>query len=287
MKKATSQRRTKTTLIYVKPTWLPFFFDRELGMNSPRSLVIHVNYTFLSPLPNSNEEACSSLQEGAVGPQHNYSSFSFCQHSYYIWTSHDWVGRLFFKLILARSFNSPKHIIIFSVLRTHNLQGAHIQPLGYLWYFNVPFASRWGFETLTHTLTLFSNLVLGRFSPWLWRRAVWDKGHNTRRLVLKSFIGSKCKLTYSRYFVYLEYKKYSSSKSNQSCRQYPVDRLMITRNYIPCLGETHTKLYAMFKTETSLKSHTLFISISHYRPGHIREYLPGIQGVEYKEAEAL
>ena len=48
MKKATSQRRTKTTLIDVKPTWLPFFFDRELGMNSPRSLVSHVNYTFLS-----------------------------------------------------------------------------------------------------------------------------------------------------------------------------------------------------------------------------------------------
>ena len=106
----------------------------------------------------------------------------------------------------------------------------------------------------------------GRFSPWLWRWAVWDKGQNTCRLVLKSFIGSKCKLTYSHYFVYLEYKKYSSSKSNQSCRQYPVDRLMITPNYIPCLGETHTKLYAMFKTERSLKSHTLFISISPYRP---------------------
>ena len=59
MKKATSQRRTKTTLIDVKPTWLPFFFDRELGMNSPRSLVCHVKYTFLSHLP---------LQEGAAGP---------------------------------------------------------------------------------------------------------------------------------------------------------------------------------------------------------------------------
>ena len=116
MKKATSQRRTKTTLIDVKPTWLPFFFDRELGMNSPRSIVTHVNYTFLSHSPNSNGEACSSLKEGAVGPQHNYSSFSFCQHSHYIWTSHDWVGRLFFKLILVRSFNSPKHMIIFSVL---------------------------------------------------------------------------------------------------------------------------------------------------------------------------
>ena len=61
--------------------------------------------------------------------------------------------------MLARSFNSPKHIILFSVLRKHNLQGAHIQRLGYRWYFNVPFASRSGFQTLTDTLTLFSSLV--------------------------------------------------------------------------------------------------------------------------------
>ena len=123
-------------------------------------------------------------------------------------------------------------------MNLHNLQEAHIQRLGYLWYFNVPFASRWGFETLSDTLTLFSNLV---------RRALFS-------------------LAFLPGFVYLEYKKYSSSKSNQSCRQYPVDRLMITPNYIPCLGETHTKLYAIFKTARSLKSHTLFISISPYRP---------------------
>ena len=61
--------------------------------------------------------------------------------------------------MLASSFNSPKHIILFSVLLKHNLQGAHIQRLGYRWYFNVPFASRSGFQTLTDTLTLFSNLV--------------------------------------------------------------------------------------------------------------------------------
>ena len=35
-------------------------------------------------------------------------------------------------------------------------------------------------------------------------------------------------------FVYMEYKQISSTKSNQSRMQYPVDRL--TRNYIPCLG---------------------------------------------------
>ena len=48
-------------------------------------------------------------------------------------------------------------------------------------------------------------------------------------------------------FVYLEYKQNSSSKSNPSCRQYPVDRL--TRNYIPCLGKTYTRLYTLFITE--------------------------------------
>ena len=32
----------------------------------------------------------------------------------------------------------------------------------------------------------------------------------------------------------IEYKQISSTKSNQSRRQYPVDRL--TRNYIPCLA---------------------------------------------------
>ena len=34
--------------------------------------------------------------------------------------------------------------------------------------------------------------------------------------------------------VVIEYKQISSTKSNQSRRQYPVDRL--TRNYIPCLA---------------------------------------------------
>ena len=64
MKKATSQRRTKTTLIDVKPTWLPFFFDRELGMNSPRCLVFHVNYTFLSHSPNSNGRPVALCRRG-------------------------------------------------------------------------------------------------------------------------------------------------------------------------------------------------------------------------------
>ena len=64
MKKATSQRRTKTTLIDVKPTWLPFFFDRELGMNSPRSIVLHINYSFLPHLPNSNGSPVALCRRG-------------------------------------------------------------------------------------------------------------------------------------------------------------------------------------------------------------------------------
>ena len=53
--------------------------------------------------------------------------------------------------------------------------------------------------------------------------------------------GHRTKCTPSRFhviviaFIYLEYKQISSTKSNQSRRQYPVDRL--TRNYIPCLGQ--------------------------------------------------
>ena len=48
--------------------------------------------------------------------------------------------------------------------------------------------------------------------------------------------------------LYLEYKQNSSSKSNQSCSwQYPVDRLK--QNYVPCLGQTHRKLYTLFRTE--------------------------------------
>ena len=41
--------------------------------------------------------------------------------------------------------------------------------------------------------------------------------------------------------IYLEYKQYFSFKSNQSCRQYRVDRL--TRNYIPCLAHRGQKPY--------------------------------------------
>ena len=37
------------------------------------------------------------------------------------------------------------------------------------------------------------------------------------------------------------WKQNSSSKSNQSCWQYPVDRL--TQSYIPCLGQGGQKAY--------------------------------------------
>ena len=187
MKKATSQRRTKTTLIDVKPTWLPFFFDRELEMNSPPSLVFHVNYTFLSHLPNSNGEACSSPQKAAVGPQHNYSSFSFCQHSYYIWTSHDWVGRLFFKLILARSFNSPKHIIIFSVLWTCTI---YRKPIFNAWATcGILMCHLQAAEDLKPWATPWPCLATssaGRFSPWLFSQALYT--WSTKNILLANQI---------------------------------------------------------------------------------------------------
>ena len=43
------------------------------------------------------------------------------------------------------------------------------------------------------------------------------------------------------YMEYTEYKQISSTKSDQSRRQYPVDRL--TRNYVPCLGKRGQKPY--------------------------------------------
>ena len=64
-------------------------------------------------------------------------------------------------------------------------------------------------------------------------------------------------------FVYLEYKQISSSKLDQSCRQYPVNRL--TQNYVPSLGQNHMKLYALFRISRK-KNLTLSSSTSLYRP---------------------
>ena len=156
-------------------------------MNSPPSLVFHVNYTFLSHLPNSNGEACSSPQKGAVGPQHNYSSFSFCQHSYYIWTSHDWVGRLFFKLILTRSFNSPKHIIIFSVLWTCTI---YRKPIFNAWATcGILMCRLQAAEDLKPWATPWPCLATssaGRFSPWLFSQALYT--WSTKNILLANQI---------------------------------------------------------------------------------------------------
>ena len=65
-------------------------------------------------------------------------------------------------------------------------------------------------------------------------------------------------------FVFLQYKQNSSSKLNQSCWQYHVDRL--TQNYIPCLGQTRVKLCTLFRTETKVKNHVLSSRTSLYRP---------------------
>ena len=75
-------------------------------------------------------------------------------------------------------------------------------------------------------------------------------------------------------FVYLECKQISSSKSNQSCRQYPVynqDRLE-QHTYIPCLGQTYRKFSIYTVQDTEIKNHTLSSGTSLY--GHIREYPP-------------
>ena len=45
-------------------------------------------------------------------------------------------------------------------------------------------------------------------------------------------------------FVYFEYKQILSSKSNRSCRQYPVYLIRTG-----CLGQTREKLYTLFSLE--------------------------------------
>ena len=54
---------------------------------------------------------------------------------------------------------------------------------------------------------------------------------------------------------------------------YPFNRL--TRNYIPCLGQTRTKLHTLFRTE---KSKTIPCPAAHPRIGNLRrEYPPPSQ----------
>ena len=54
------------------------------------------------------------------------------------------------------------------------------------------------------------------------------------------------------------------------CKQYPVDRL--TRNCIPCLGQTHTRLYTLFRTE---RSKTIPGVAAHPCIGYIMKYPRG------------
>ena len=62
------------------------------------------------------------------------------------------------------------------------------------------------------------------------------KGQNARRRI------GKCITANSRYSHFLCIVQNWCSKWNQSCKQYPVDRL--SRNYIPSLGQRGQKPYA-------------------------------------------
>ena len=69
--------------------------------------------------------------------------------------------------------------------------------------------------------------------------------------------------------MYLEYKQNSSSKSNQS---YIGNTLLMDSHKIihPVLGQTHTKLYTLFRIE---RSKTISCPAAHLLIGHIRKYL--------------
>ena len=54
-----------------------------------------------------------------------------------------------------------------------------------------------------------------------------------------------------------------------TCRIYPFNRL--TRNYIPCLGQTRTKLHTLFRTE---RSKTIPCPAAHSRIGNLRREYP-------------
>ena len=48
------------------------------------------------------------------------------------------------------------------------------------------------------------------------------------------------------------------------------------QNYIPCLGQTRAKLYALFRTE---RTKTIPCPAAHPRLSHIREYPPGAKSI--------
>ena len=80
-----------------------------------------------------------------------------------------------------------------------------------------------------------------------------DKGQNASRFYFKAIlilatVVKQIHVKVIGLYTWTANKIYLSNQINP-CRQYPVDRL--TRNCIPCLGQTHTKLYTLFRTERS------------------------------------
>ena len=66
-------------------------------------------------------------------------------------------------------------------------------------------------------------------------------------------------------------------------RQYPVDRL--TRSCIPCLGQIHTRLYTLFRTE---RSKTILCPEAHPRIGYIMKYPRGrVCGIKQSRPEDI
>ena len=88
--------------------------------------------------------------------------------------------------------------------------------------------SRWGFETLTLCRTKKKS-----YNTYF----VWD---NTLSFITLLRTRSECTPCFKAIvFVYLEYKQIPSSKSNRSCRQYPVYNN----------GQTCAKLCTLFRTQ--------------------------------------
>ena len=102
--------------------------------------------------------------------------------------------------------------------------------------------SRWGFNTLT----LFRAKRFLKYMPCLgqpWRRK--DKMEAILKLVT---VVEQIHVKVIALYTWTTNKIHLANQINP-CRQYPVDWL--TRNCIPSLEQTHTRLYTLFRTERS------------------------------------
>ena len=89
-------------------------------------------------------------------------------------------------------------------------------------------------------------LCLGQKSSYTY--PVWEKD-KMNAILCQSIAIQQIHVTVIA-FLSLEYEQISFSKSNQSCRQYPVyDYNKFARNHIPHLGPICIKLYTMLRRE--------------------------------------